>query len=88
MSGNVKQGPPKPPQAPAANPPKREVRPRQQVAYEGDDEFSVMSLDPERREKAKKPKVNLTAEEGEKSDPGAGGPKSSAWHFVRKIFGH
>ena len=28
-------------------------RPRAQVAYEGEDEFSTMSLDPERRKKAR-----------------------------------
>lgn len=33
-------------------------RPRAQVAYEGDDEFSTMSLDPQRRAK---PKVDIEA---------------------------
>ena len=62
-------------------------RPRAQISYEGEDEFSAMSLDPERR---KKPALDL-----EPSSPGASKEvkiddlkpkKSSLFGFVKAIF--
>lgn len=67
-----------------------DARPRAQVAYEGDDEFSILSLTDERRQK---PTVALQAEHrGAKAppraDPELKRKSGSAWKFVRKIFGH
>jgi hypothetical protein len=62
-------------------------RPRAQISYEGEDEFSAMSLDPERR---RKPKLDI-----EPSAPGASKEvkiddlkpkKSSLFGFVKAIF--
>ncbi|MHB8873398.1 MAG: hypothetical protein ACYC8T_06895 [Myxococcaceae bacterium] len=91
MSNNVKQGPPKAGQPPAPSAPAApaDSRPRAQVAYEGDDEFSVMSSKAGAR---RKPTVELrpaspgqTATLGSEDNEGAG--KNKAWHFIRKIFG-
>ncbi len=62
-------------------------RPRAQISYEGEDEFSSMSLDPERR---RKPTLDI-----EPSAPGASNEvkiddlkpkKSSLFGFVKAIF--
>ena len=62
-------------------------RPRAQISYEGEDEFSLMSLNPERRQK---PTLDI-----EPSPPGASKEvkiddlkprKSSLFGFVKAIF--
>ena len=81
----------KKPAAPAATTtparPPPDPRPRAQVAYEGDDEFSVMSTKSGKR----KPTVELApvtppAAEDPTTEP-EGASKTTAWHFIRKIFG-
>lgn len=84
---NAPKGPPKSPPPPAPAPP---AKPRAQVAYEGDDEFSVMST--EQSVRSAKKKVELAP-----GDPGYRPPPpvpedqrpkgNSAWQFFRKIFG-
>ncbi|MFZ5471165.1 MAG: hypothetical protein ACOZIN_17220, partial [Myxococcota bacterium] len=74
----------------AFKPPAPAPRPRAQVAYEGDDAFSLMSTDESVR--AQKKKVELKP-----GDPGYRPPApvpsdqqpkgNSAWQFFRKIFG-
>lgn len=78
-SGRIAVGGAKPSAEPAA------ARPRAQVAYEGDDEFSVMSTSPDRRKA--KPKVDLGSDEISAAKPAPAEERTSAWHFVRKIFG-
>ena len=60
-------------------------KPRAQVAYEGDDEFSTMSLDPKRRRKAtvelEPMEPGVTAETYEKAPEGKG-----FFGLVRKLF--
>ncbi len=71
-----------------ARPTPADGRPRAQVAYEGDDEFSILSTDPRRV----KPKVDLTPAEKRPVVPQTADvedqpQKGGVWHFVRKIFG-
>ncbi len=62
-------------------------RPRAQVAYEGEDEFSAMSLDPSRRRRQAKPELDPAA-------PGHrphvqiddGRQRNGFWSIFRKIF--
>ena len=71
---------------PAGHAPGADGRPRAQVSFEGEDEFSAMSLDPARR---KKPSIDI-----EGSDPGRSRqeiddlkPKKRGMvDFLRKIF--
>jgi hypothetical protein len=65
-------------------------RPRAQVAYEGDDEFSAMSLDPQRRQALKK-KENLVphtpgAKREVKVDELKATNDQGVMGFLRKIF--
>ena len=74
----------------------RDPRPRQQIAYEGDDEFSIMSLAAQRRKKAPvdmnpgapdaskpSPQKADAVPEAKKEDKA----KDNKWTFLRKIFG-
>ena len=65
-------------------------RPRAQVSYEGEDEFSAMSLDPERRRSLKQREVLKPNEPGSREEVKVDELKTTNSHgvvgFFRKIF--
>ena len=67
-----------------------DARPRAQVSYEGQDEFSAMSLDPERRKSSKQQQKLTPSAPGEKQEMKVDELKSTNqqgfFGLLRKIF--